>query len=180
MKIAEIALRRIEVETWIAEGRPKAHIYTALGCKSVTLDNYLRSVGIEYHGNIGARGFKPSPKRRPTTDFLVIDGPFIRSHLLKERLIRDGLRKRCCQKCGLERWLDQLMPLELHHVNGNHGDNRDENLEILCPNCHSLTPNNSGKACGRLGKLANPPDLGSGLLGVRVPGRLPIFQQECA
>ena len=29
--------------------------------------------------------------------------------------------------------------LELHHVNGNHYDNRLENLLVLCPNCHALT-----------------------------------------
>ena len=30
------------------------------------------------------------------------------------------------------------IPLELHHINGNHNDNRLENLQILCSNCHSL------------------------------------------
>lgn len=31
--------------------------------------------------------------------------------------------------------------LELHHKNGNTHDHRLENLEILCPNCHSQTDN---------------------------------------
>lgn len=46
-----------------------------------------------------------------------------------------------CQDCQNTRWKDQPIPLELHHINGNHSDNREENLRLLCPNCHSLTPN---------------------------------------
>lgn len=37
------------------------------------------------------------------------------------------------------------IPLELHHLNGIHTDNRLENLQILCPNCHAFTDNYSGK-----------------------------------
>jgi len=29
--------------------------------------------------------------------------------------------------------------LELDHNNGDHTDNRLENLRIVCPNCHALT-----------------------------------------
>ena len=28
---------------------------------------------------------------------------------------------------------------QLHHINGNPKDDRLENLQILCPNCHSQT-----------------------------------------
>jgi 5-methylcytosine-specific restriction endonuclease McrA len=32
------------------------------------------------------------------------------------------------------------VPIQLNHINGNSEDNKLSNLELLCPNCHSLTP----------------------------------------
>ena len=37
--------------------------------------------------------------------------------------------------------MGRKIPLELHHINMNHYDNRLENLQILCSNCHSLVHN---------------------------------------
>ena len=33
----------------------------------------------------------------------------------------------------------------MHHINGINTDNRLENLQLLCPNCHALTDNYRGK-----------------------------------
>lgn len=51
------------------------------------------------------------------------------------------LRGRRCECCGLEEWLGFPINLEIHHINGNRKDNSLENLQLLCPNCHSYTPN---------------------------------------
>lgn len=59
---------------------------------------------------------------------------------LKRCLLQIG-REWNCEKCGLSEWLGEILTLEIHHINGNPYDNNQENLEILCPNCHSLTPN---------------------------------------
>lgn len=58
---------------------------------------------------------------------------------LRNRLIVDFGRK--CQKCGAETWLGEPINLEIHHIDGNNMNNRIENLNLLCPNCHSYTPN---------------------------------------
>lgn len=46
-----------------------------------------------------------------------------------------------CQKCG---WgevnkTSNKVPLQIHHIDGDCLNNNEENLELLCPNCHSLT-----------------------------------------
>lgn len=72
---------------------------------------------------------------------------------LRIRLIREGIKENKCERCGGDTWEGEPMPLQLHHVNGNHKDLRIENLQILCPNCHSLTDNYGGKGGGnRRGK----------------------------
>jgi hypothetical protein len=37
------------------------------------------------------------------------------------------------------------LSLALHHRNGDGEDNRLENLELLCPNCHSQTDTFAGR-----------------------------------
>jgi predicted HNH restriction endonuclease len=44
--------------------------------------------------------------------------------------------------------------MALHHVNGDGRDNRLENLQLLCPNCHSQTENFSGRGRRRLTVVA--------------------------
>lgn len=47
-----------------------------------------------------------------------------------------------CEKCGWSKTNPKTgkIPLTVNHINGNWRDNRPENLELLCPNCHALTP----------------------------------------
>jgi len=47
-----------------------------------------------------------------------------------------------CMRCG---WCEKnpitgKVPIQLEHKDGNSRNNSLDNLEILCPNCHSLTP----------------------------------------
>jgi len=67
------------------------------------------------------------------------------SNKLKKRLIYYGIKEYKCEnpKCGISEWCDEPIVLQLHHINGNHYDNRLENLVLLCPNCHSQTSNYS-------------------------------------
>lgn len=47
-----------------------------------------------------------------------------------------------CMKCG---WKERNtitgnVPIQLEHIDGNSENNNLSNIELLCPNCHSLTP----------------------------------------
>ena len=84
---------------------------------------------------------KISCNRKDPKYLLKIDKKYVSSHGLKNRLVRDGYKKHQCEKCKNIEWNGELIPIELHHVNGNRKDNRLENLQILCPNCHAQTPN---------------------------------------
>lgn len=69
----------------------------------------------------------------------------IGSSSLKKRILNEGLKPHKCEECNQEWWLYKKIPLELHHINGNHFDNTFENLQLLCPNCHVFTDNYRGK-----------------------------------
>lgn len=64
---------------------------------------------------------------------------------LKQRLLAAGLKHPRCELCGIDAWRGRPLSLALHHVNGEKHDNRLENLQLLCPNCHSQTDNFSGR-----------------------------------
>ena len=44
-----------------------------------------------------------------------------------------------CWCCGISDWNDKPLVLELEHKDGNADNNSVENIELLCPNCHSQT-----------------------------------------
>ena len=77
------------------------------------------------------------------------------SYRLKQRLLDAGLKKYICECCGNEKWLDKPIKLELHHINGDCNDNRLENIQLLCPNCHAYTDNYRGKNIGKQIKKVN-------------------------
>ena len=76
---------------------------------------------------------------------LLVAGTYRGRHNLKLRLISGGLKASRCERCGIESWQGHPLTLALHHVNGQRDDNRLENLELLCPNCHSQTENFAGR-----------------------------------
>jgi DNA-binding CsgD family transcriptional regulator len=80
----------------------------------------------------------PRPRGLPLDELLVAGKRRGRENL-KRRLLAAGLKQERCEGCGISEWLGRPISLELHHVNGDKHDNRIENLQLLCGNCHSQT-----------------------------------------
>ena len=64
---------------------------------------------------------------------------------LKTRLLREGKLEAKCYNCGITEWLGKPAPLELEHKNGDRFDHRQENLTLLCANCHAFTSTYRGR-----------------------------------
>jgi Zn finger protein HypA/HybF involved in hydrogenase expression len=64
---------------------------------------------------------------------------------IKRYALANNILEEKCYCCGLTDWLNKPIKLELDHKNGINTDNRVENLQLLCPNCHSQTPTFRGK-----------------------------------
>lgn len=95
--------------------------------------------------NQGKR-FTPVKVAKSLKEILVKDSTWVSTYHLKERLLKEGIKEHKCECCGRTEWLGKPIALELHRINGIKDDLRLENLQILCPNCHSFTDNYRGKA----------------------------------
>lgn len=100
--------------------------------------------------NVGER-YRPIQTARPLSEILVEHSTFVNASHLRKRLLAEGLKMYQCECCGNSQWMGHPIALELHHLNAVRDDQRLENLQLLCPNCHAMTENyrgrNKGKEC---------------------------------
>jgi 5-methylcytosine-specific restriction endonuclease McrA len=90
-----------------------------------------------FTGKLWSKG-KKGLYKKGAKEFLVIGGERRQSNnILKRCLIEIG-RKYECVECKIQdSYNGKPIVLEIDHINNNWADNTAENLQFICPNCHS-------------------------------------------
>ena len=117
------------------------------GGNYATVKNYVKKYEIDtshFTGQGWNTGLKFNPHPPFKMEEILVENRPYNTNTLKKRLIKEGYKDHKCENCGRSEWEGNPIPLELHHINGDRNDNRIENLEILCPNCHTMTDNFRG------------------------------------
>ena len=125
----------------MAEAASKLHLHFN------TFKKYAVKLGC-YKPNQGGKGTKkPNSRRILTEDILNGDYPQYQTYKLKNRLIEEGYKEDKCELCGWseKRRGEKYTPCELHHIDGDRTNHKLNNLQLLCPNCHSLTSTHRAK-----------------------------------
>ena len=89
--------------------------------------------------------------RLPNSAFIGYNTPrWLRGYLMSKF-------NNACVACGWHEVnpFSGKIPLEVEHIDGNYKNNVEENLTILCPNCHALTRTYKGanRGNGRLARI---------------------------
>lgn len=109
------------------------------GNNSSTLKEILNKYNIDYSHFTG-RAKEYNRKNIDINEYLS-NNISIKSGKLKEKLFKLGLKENKCEICGISKWNGMPIVCQIHHIDGNNKNNNIENIQILCPNCHSQTEN---------------------------------------
>jgi ribosomal protein L44E len=104
-----------------------------------TFTTYCKKLGI-YKPNQSGKGTNKVRPCIPLQEILEGLHPQYQTYKLKNRLISEGIFSAICSSCNFTEWLNDPIPLELDHIDGNPFNHRLINLRLLCPNCHAKTP----------------------------------------
>lgn len=111
-----------------------------LNLKNSTFKRRAKKLGV-YVPNQGGYNIKrPGRKRRNINKlYEILNGmhPHYQTYKLKLWLYSEGIKENKCELCNITEWNGKKINCELHHIDGNSNNHKLENLQILCPNCHS-------------------------------------------
>ena len=133
----DILERKEDILKWINENQSKAFISKQLECKQETLNNYLIKMGIDYAGNQSGKGMTKIKNKLSFQEYLDTSKD-IQSNKVRIKLLEEGIKPHKCESCGLEKWMGQPIPLELHHIDGDKTHNELSNYRLYIINLSLL------------------------------------------
>ena len=98
-----------------------------------------------YRPNQSGKGIPKSMPSIPLIDILEGKYPGYRTSKLAKRLLKEKIKEHKCENCKKRTWMGGPIPLELDHIDGNPYNHVFTNLQLICPNCHALTPTYRGR-----------------------------------
>ena len=111
----------------------------SLGIKLETFAKRAKKLGV-YNPNPQRKGLlKYDHEYKISHEDILSGNNKLSSYNLKNRLLNLKIKEYKCEICNLNEWQEKTITLELHHMDGNRYNNKLDNLQILCPNCHSQT-----------------------------------------
>lgn len=143
----------------VGASRSMKEVHTRLGLSGSHYE-FLRShcerLGLD-HTKLGWHG------RLPVDDVEwarrnLVEGTHPNGVVVRMRLVRMGLWRDICHRCGISEWQGEPAPLQVDHLDGNGRNNHFANLVLLCANCHCLTPTWGRRP--RAQEATDPPKVG--------------------
>lgn len=111
-----------------------------------TLKRYIKKYNLDIsHFTFGKSKDLSGLQYIPVSEYLNSQKT-IQTSKLKLKLLKEGLKENKCECCGITVWNNKPLVMQLHHIDGNNKNNSLDNLQLLCPNCHSQTENYCGNA----------------------------------
>lgn len=113
--------------------------------------NFCKNEFFKYPSHGGKFCSYECQHKKQYSDYIVkwkngdIDGLCINGYTISQN-IRKYLFEKNNHKCESCKWGEinkhtGLIPLQIHHIDGDCKNNKENNLQLLCPNCHCLTEN---------------------------------------
>jgi len=148
----EVALRQAVKDSKSIAGVLRAIGLRAAGGNYRTVQLAVATLGLDtahWTGEGHRKGSRKPVVAAQPLERMLVRGVLRRSSHLRRRLIEEGKFERRCSNCRLTSWHGVAIPLELDHRDGDPTNNELDNLRLLCPNCHALTPTYRGRNIGR-------------------------------